>query len=285
MDRRSTEPALARLSDAWGREGLELECAPVAWRLPADRAGLGALLDGAPAEAVELMDGAHEPGDAMPAREPPRPLSRLLDPRGPEGWMLRLGPLESWAGALVGWREAWRALLERFAGPRAAERADVRFDLYLAPPGVCTRFHADPSHNFLHQVRGERVLQLFSPADERLIDAETRPKVYLLRGEYPRYRAECEDRARSWRLAAPRVVYVPARAGHWIRNGPELSVSYTVSLRLPADLREKHCHAMNRRLAGLGLGRSPYGRRPWLDALKAWTEVRIRALSRSRPRD
>ncbi len=94
---------------------------------------------------------------------------------------------------------------------------------------------------------------------------------------HPRYRPDCEDSARELQLAPGSASYVPPRAGHWVRNGAELSISYTVSLRTPADFREKYCHAMNQRLASLGLDPRAFGRSPLRDSLKARVESLLRS--------
>lgn len=264
------------LAEAWGRTGRAFACWPVPACLPSDRAELGKLLDAAPEPTLELMEAGFAPGEPMPLLPHPAPLSALLEREPERPFLLRIGPLLPWWRELAAWPERWRAFLAQVLGASVARRTEVRLDLYLASPGAVSRFHADPSHNLVHQVTGRRTLRVFSPLDERLIDARSRPGVYLERGIHPRYRADCEDSARELELAPGSASYVPPRAGHWVRNGAELSVSYTVSLRTPADFREKYCHAMNQRLASLGLEPRVFGRSPLRDSVKARVESLLR---------
>ncbi len=266
----------SELAGVWGRMGQSFAAWPVPACLPSDRASLGALLDAAPEPALELMEAGFAPGEPMPLLPRPAPLSALLDREPDRPFLLRIGPLLPWWGELSTWPQQWRVFLSQVLGAFVARRTEVRLDLYLASPGAISRFHADPSHNLVHQVTGRRMLRVFSPKDGRLINPRSRPGVYLERGLHPRYRPECEDGARELVLSPGTAVYVPPRAGHWVRNGSALSVSYTVSLRTPADFREKYCHAMNQRLALLGLEPRAFGRSPLRDSLKARMESLLR---------
>ncbi|MCE9594803.1 MAG: cupin-like domain-containing protein [Planctomycetes bacterium] len=268
--------AAARWREAWGKRGLAFGAPPVPHELWGERAALAQWLDAAPDESFELMHAAARPDDEMPLLAPPHARSSLLAPEGNVPFVLRVGPLLPWVAPLADWPAAWRALLREVVGGEHAERCEVRIDLYLASPGACSRFHADPSHNVVHQVAGRRELRVFSPLDPRLIDDRSRPDVFLLRGRSPSYRAECERDAETFDLAPGTASYIPALAGHWLKNGDELSVSYTVSLRTPAEFREKHCHALNRRLASLGFAVAPFGRHPRRDAAKAALEAWLR---------
>src|SRR5687767_10638470 len=200
---------IGELERAWGREGVAFERWPLEAELPADRAGLAALLDAAPQDTIELMRAAHAPGDRMPHAQRPARAAELVDWMHSRELVLRLGNVAPFCSAAREWAGRYRELLAELFGGSCAERSDVRVDLYLAAPGAVSRFHADPSHNLVHQVAGTREVHVNSPRDERLIDAVTRPKVFLLRGEHPHYRPDCEPSARRFELGPGQAIYLP----------------------------------------------------------------------------
>jgi hypothetical protein len=263
---------IGQLKRAWGREGLALERWPLAAELPADREALAALLEAAPRDTIELMRAAHAPGDRMPHAERPEHAAEFVDWVCSRELVLRLGNVAPFCPVAREWADRHRGLLATLFGASCAARTDVRVDLYLAAPGAVSRFHADPSHNLVHQVAGTRTVHVFSPRDERLIDAVTRPKVFLVRGEHPHYRADCESSARRFELGPHTAVYLPLLAGHWLVNGPQLSISYTISLRTPEVMREKLCHRFDARMQRLGFDHAPYGSHPLRERCKARIE-------------
>jgi hypothetical protein len=263
---------IAELERAWGRAGVAFERWPLDAELPADRVALAALLDAAPQETIELMRAAHAPADRMPHERRPQRGAELVEWMHSRQLVLRLGNVAPFCAAARDWAGRYRALLCTLFGASVAARTDVRVDLYLAAPGAVSRFHADPSHNLVHQVAGTREVHVFSPRDERLIDAQTRPKVFLLRGEHPRYRADCEPNAQRLELAPGKAIYLPLLAGHWLANGPELSLSYTISLRTPEVMREKLCHRFDARMERFGLAHAPFGTHPLRERCKARIE-------------
>ena len=264
------------LADTWGVAGRWLAAWPVAANPPSAPAELAALLDAAPAHTLELMRPSPGPEFPMPDLPLPEPVSLVLAPGPWVPFVLRVGPLTPWWTPLAGWVAEWRRFLPRVLGSSLARRSEVRLDLYLASPGAVSRFHADPSHNLVQQVAGARKIRIFSPLDERLVHSQSRPGIYLERGMHPKYRRDCEDAARELALDPGTAAYVPPRAGHWVQNGPEFSISYTVSLRTPVEFREKYCHAMNARLRSLGFAPRLFGERPLADSAKARMEWLLR---------
>ncbi|MBI5434553.1 MAG: hypothetical protein HZA52_17110 [Planctomycetes bacterium] len=261
-----------RLCAAWGKLGLELGAWPVPHDLPADRDALARLIDVAPASAFELVHAADGPAREMPKLSAPQPRSRVLDADWTVPFVVRVGPLLPWAEPLADWPAAWRTFLRHVLSPAHAERCEVRIDLYIASPHAYSRFHADPSHNVVHQIVGRRELRVFSPFDRRLIDERSRPEVFHRRGCVPLYREDCEDAAVSLELSPGTASYIPALGAHWLRNGAKRSVAYGISLRTPSEFREKHCHAFNRRLGALGLAFAEFGLHQRRDSAKAAIE-------------
>lgn len=270
------DSSLEQVSRAWGRQSAGLPCWPVPAALPSARGELVELLERLPDERIELMPGAPDPGADMPPQPLPATRAELMERMDRGTYVLRAGDMVPSFPPARDWIERWRVFLAQLFDVGTAARTDLRVDLYLSAPGAHSKFHADPSHNFAHQVVGERTLRTFRPDDERLIDARNRALIFLQRGSYPAYRPELADSARTHAMRPGLASYLPPLGGHWVSNGDALSVSYTVSVRTPQVMREKHCHALNARLERLGLQGAEFGRHPLRDSVKARLEACLR---------
>lgn len=248
--------------------------------VPRERAGILAVIQSAPERALEYVGCRGAPGETMTKLDLPRDRARVFAPDPGLRFVLRAGNVAVWCEPVADWCRRFAALLEHSIGPSACRVVDVRAEIYITAPGGITAFHADPSHNFTHQVQGLREIRAFSNADPRLIGEESRAGVYLHRACYPVYRAECEDRAQRFALAPGNCCYLPPLTGHWIQNGDDLSISYVLSVRTQREVHEKLVHGMNARLRSIGWRPAPFGARPAYDRFKAGLEGRIRGTRR-----
>ena len=64
-------------------------------------------------------------------------------------------------------------------------------------------------------------------------------------------------------------VYVHPHAPHWVKNGPAVSVSLSITFQTPDNQRTIRVHSLNARLRRLGISPTPPGQRPALDRRKA----------------
>jgi hypothetical protein len=79
------------------------------------------------------------------------------------------------------------------------------------------------------------------------------------------------------------ALHVPFAAPHWVQNGPEVSISFSITFNTRASTRTLHAHRMNARLRRWGVVPAPVGRSALRDGVKqllsrasAWPE-RLRA--------
>ena len=63
-------------------------------------------------------------------------------------------------------------------------------------------------------------------------------------------------------------VHVPVTAPHWVKNGPEVSVSFSITFRSPISERMTRLHQLNARLRKLGLSPARVGAHPTIDSVK-----------------
>ena len=146
-------------------------------------------------------------------------------------------------------------------GPATGPRHQAEAFVFLSSPGSLTPFHMDPEHNVLCQLRGTKTMAVY-PRDG-LVAQETREAFHL--GAHrnlvhePRFDAEAE----TFELAAGDALHVPLLAPHWVRNGPEVSVSFSITWRSALSVAEADTHRANAwlraRLGRWGLSPRPPG--------------------------
>lgn len=151
--------------------------------------------------------------------------------------------------------------------------------IFLSAPGSMTPSHTDPEHNFLLQVRGTKQMNV-----GRFPDPETEQLALeqALGGGHRNVDWEPADPV-AFDLEPGDGVYVAPHAPHWVQNGDEVSVSFSITFATPASQRKRRVHSINARLRRLGLSPTPPGRRPRLDRGKVASfnaMGRVRALRR-----
>ena len=158
--------------------------------------------------------------------------------------------------AVIGPREGGMTLREGF--------------IFLSAPGSVTPSHTDPEHNLLLQVRGTKDMNLGEFPDDA-----TRQLVL----ESSRHRnIEWEPhRPQTFALSPGDGVYVPVHAPHWVKNGPTVSVSLSITFQTPASRRAARVHSVNGRIRRLGVSPRPPGQHFGTDRAK---ESLHRSLSR-----
>jgi hypothetical protein len=69
-------------------------------------------------------------------------------------------------------------------------------------------------------------------------------------------------------------------APHYVKNGSEVSVSFSITFRTPEIERRGDAHNFNAFLRRTGLRPAPVGRHPWRDRLKCFAVRAIRKVLR-----
>jgi len=141
--------------------------------------------------------------------------------------------------------------------------------IFLSSPGAVTPFHIDPEYNFLLQVRGTKTVSMWDPADRFVLPEE----------ELERFYASFVHRNLPWRdvfqttafvlpLVPGEGLHFPVTVPHWVKNGPEVSVSFSITFRTAHSARRELLYKANARLRKLGLKPTPVGQSILLDRTK-----------------
>ena len=232
-----------------------------------------------PASQVEYNAG-EVPVGLDPACTPRNGLS-------PEETIRRIAECRSWLVLKhVEHDPAYRALLDdcladvRGASARlAAGMRDPHAFIFVSSPGAVTPYHMDPEENFLLQIRGTKTISVFDRTD-RLVVSEREIERFL--GGAHRnldWREEFQARARAFNLTPGQALHIPFAAPHWVQNGPEVSISFSITFNTRASMRTWHAHRLNARLRRWGVAPVPVGRSALRDGVKqlvsrvsAWPE-------------
>lgn len=140
--------------------------------------------------------------------------------------------------------------------------------LFISSPGSVTPFHMDPEHNILMQIRGSKTFHLFSSSISAIVSDEQHEDFHRQDGHrnLP-YRDEFEKYDMAISLTPGDALYVPVKTPHWVKVGPEVSISLSVTWRSKASDREARLRQANGWLRAHGRTPPPIGKAPLRDAL------------------
>lgn len=148
--------------------------------------------------------------------------------------------------------------------------------VFVTSAGGVTPYHFDPEHNILLQVRGSKVMTQFPAGDSRYAPDEVHEAYHSGGARELKWRDEMLAGGQEFALSAGEAVFVPVMAPHFVRNGPEPSVSLSITWRSEWSFAEADARAFNGWLRKLGLKPRSPGRWPARNRAKAcgWRLVR-----------
>ena len=147
--------------------------------------------------------------------------------------------------------------------------------IFISSPHAVTPYHFDPEHNILLQLRGSKVMTQFPAGDARYAPDEVHES-YHLGG--PRELPWTEDMIAAgtpYSIGPGEAVFVPVMAPHFVRNGPESSISLSITWRSEWSYAEAGARCFNGLVRKLGIepkapGRWPASNQTKSLAFRAW---------------
>jgi hypothetical protein len=119
--------------------------------------------------------------------------------------------------------------------------------IFLSAPNSMTPAHVDPEHNFLLQIRSSKTMHTGD-----FPDAETRNRTLEAFHSGAHRNIDWEPlNDKPFALEPGDGVYMPVAKPHWVQNGPDVSVSLSITFRTPATEREARLWLTNNRLRKL----------------------------------
>jgi Cupin superfamily protein len=150
--------------------------------------------------------------------------------------------------------------------------------VFVSSPNSVTPVHFDIEHSLLMQVSGSKTVSIGCYPS----DAVRRHEIdRYWDGSHGRIEAQPQEVA-TYTLTPGRGVYIPPGTPHWVRNGPENSLSVTLTYFTAATVRENRIEDFNSYLRRRRLHPREPGRSTVVDTTKLCAMVAVAILRRIR---
>jgi len=150
--------------------------------------------------------------------------------------------------------------------------------IFITSPGGVTPYHFDPEHNILLQIRGSKTMTQFPAGDPAYAPDEVHEAYHTGGARELQWRDELAAGGRSFTLGPGDALFVPVMAPHFVRNGPEASVSLSITWRSEWSFAEADARAFNSVLRRVGVKPARPGRWPASNKAKAYGWRMLRRL-------
>ena len=152
--------------------------------------------------------------------------------------------------------------------------------IFISSPHSVTPLHFDPEHNILLQLRGTKTMTVFAATDEEIAPPEAHEGLHMGAGHrnLP-WKSAYARRGQRFELVPGDGLYVPLMAPHSVLNGPDVSISFSITWRSAHSFAEADARGMNALLRRAGLTPSTPGRYPARNLTKSFAYRAIRKLS------
>lgn len=148
--------------------------------------------------------------------------------------------------------------------------------VFVSSPNAVTPYHFDPEHNILLQLRGSKVMTQFPAGDATYAPDEIHEGYHTGGPRELTWRDELLRGGREFRIVPGEALFVPVMAPHFVRNGPEPSISLSITWRSEWSFAEADARAFNGVLRRAGITPRRTGRWPARNLAKAigWRVLR-----------
>jgi quercetin dioxygenase-like cupin family protein len=154
------------------------------------------------------------------------------------------------------------AQLETVVKPVTGPMLKMEGFIFISSPDAVTPFHFDPEHNILLQLRGAKTMTVFPAEDQRIARGELHEAFHMGGHRNLPWQDEFADSGTAFELKPGEGIYVPVKAPHWVKNGAEPSISFSITWRSEWSYREEQAHGLNRLLRQAGFDPAPPARFP-----------------------
>ena len=130
--------------------------------------------------------------------------------------------------------------------------------IFISSPSAVTPYHMDPEHNFLLQIRGEKQFNVWDGRDRSVLSEIELEEYFFGNQPQPVYKEEYRPKASRFELAPGDGLHVPVATPHWVQNGDDVSISFSITFRSRVSERQQIVHRVNRGLRRQGANPTPY---------------------------
>ncbi|MEL6528347.1 MAG: transcriptional regulator [Pseudomonadota bacterium] len=150
--------------------------------------------------------------------------------------------------------------------------------IFISSPNAVTPYHFDPEHNILLQVSGSKVMTQFAAGDTRFVPDEMHESYHSGGPRELTWHDSFLSEGLQFRLGPGEAVYVPVMAPHFVRNGPDSSISLSITWRSIWSYNESDARGLNHLLRRKGFAPAPPKRWPAQNRARAYTFRLVRKL-------
>ena len=160
--------------------------------------------------------------------------------------------------------------------PRTGAMMKLQGFVFVSSPDAVTPYHFDPEHNILLQLRGSKTMTVFPAGDPRFAEDRVHETYHTGGGRELKWQDDLDRYGARFRLKPGEAIYVPVMAPHYVRNGPQPSVSLSITWRSEWSFAEADARAFNGLLRKVGVSPRAPGRWPARNRAKAiaWRALR-----------
>ena len=140
--------------------------------------------------------------------------------------------------------------------------------IFISSPGSMTPFHVDPENNFLLQIRGTKEVWMFGQDDREVLSEQQIEAFFSGAHRNLEFKESYRERGQKFDLLPGEGLHFPVVAPHYVQNGPEVSISFSITFQTQDSAERQSLHRFNRQMRKLGLDPSNVGANPAADARK-----------------
>lgn len=144
---------------------------------------------------------------------------------------------------------------------------DPLMTILVTSPHRVTPYHIDAEANLLLQMHGSKSVYIFDGHDREVMPSVELERYWTGDIKAPTYKEGLQDRATRYELAPGVGVTNPVAFPHWVKNGPEVSISASINFKRVTD-DWADAFRINSRLRKLGLRPTDPGKTPMIDHAK-----------------
>ena len=141
--------------------------------------------------------------------------------------------------------------------------------IFISSPNAVTPYHFDPEHNILLQLVGSKTMTQFPAGDAELVPDEFHEGYHSGGPRELTWHDEFAARGTEFPLAPGEALFVPVMAPHFVKVGPESSISLSITWRSDWSFAEADARGFNRLARRMGMRPAAPGRWPASNAAKA----------------
>lgn len=121
--------------------------------------------------------------------------------------------------------------------------------LFISSPNSTTPFHVDRYSTLLMQFTGTKTLYLWPPNDRKTVSEEAMETLFYDPAQRGPRLADARETAGIPHTIGPgETLHIPFTAPHWVKNGPEVSISMSVIYRTRNSDRMMNAYKLNHQL-------------------------------------